>query len=108
MPCKSISFLKKVGLSVFCSFIFWSCENDIKDIKALTEKKGSVETIIDVQSFYSQQAKMKAKLTAPLLMKYNQVDTPSKFNTYFKITGMPVFFDSSVHKKPNFSKVISN
>ncbi len=76
MPCKSISFLKKVGLSVFCSFIFWSCENDVKDIKALTEKKGSVETIIDVQSFYSQQAKMKAKLTAPLLMKYNQVDTP--------------------------------
>lgn len=75
MPYKSISFLKKVALLGICSFVFWSCENDIKDIKALTDKKPTVETVIGVESYYSQQAKMKAKLTAPL-MKHYVVDSP--------------------------------
>jgi len=75
MPYKSISFFKKVALAGICSLLFWSCENDVKDIKALTEKKATVETVINVESYYSQQAKMKAKLTAPL-MKHYQVDSP--------------------------------
>lgn len=52
-----------------------ACENDIKDIKALTEKKTSVEEGIGIQSYLSQEAKVKAKLTAPLMKRF-QADSP--------------------------------
>lgn len=70
MPHKLFTFFKKVALSGILMLLFCSCENDIKDIKALTEKKTSVETVVGVVAYYSQQAKMKSKLTAPIMKRY--------------------------------------
>ncbi len=74
MPYISFTFLK-VALAGILIFIFYGCENKLEDVKALSEKKNSVETVIDVIAYYSQQAKMKSKLTAPI-MKHYLVDSP--------------------------------
>jgi LPS export ABC transporter protein LptC len=75
MPNKSMNSLTRVALSGIFLFLFSACENDIKDVKALTEKKISVETGIDIVAYYSQHAKVKSKLTAPLMKRY-QSDSP--------------------------------
>jgi len=50
-------------------FLISSCENDVKTIKELTENKVSKEEAINIQSFFSQDGKMKAKLTAPSMIR---------------------------------------
>jgi LPS export ABC transporter protein LptC len=52
-----------------------SCENKIEDIKELTDRTTSVERGIKIESFLSQSGKMKARLTAPLMNRY-QADSP--------------------------------
>lgn len=75
MPYKIVAFLKKVAFSGVFFFLCIACENNIEDVKALTEKKAIVETVTNVESYYSQQAKVKAKLTTQL-MKHYQTDSP--------------------------------
>lgn len=74
-----ISFLNyktiwKAVLTGSCFFIC-ACENDIKQVQALSGKKTSVEQAIDVTSYLSQAALVKAKLTSPLMLRI-QADTP--------------------------------
>ncbi|MBN9298741.1 MAG: LPS export ABC transporter periplasmic protein LptC [Filimonas sp.] len=57
------------ALSTGCFFIA-GCENDIKQVRALGQKTKDVEVITKVTSYLSQDAKMKAKLTAPLMTRY--------------------------------------
>jgi LPS export ABC transporter protein LptC len=57
-----------------CLF-FAACENDEKVLKSLQEKKITVEEVKGVESYLSQQGKMKAKLTAPLMNRY-MADSP--------------------------------
>lgn len=47
--------------------ILGACENDEKDIKVWTQNKPLIEKAIRVESYLSQEGKMKAKLTAPLM-----------------------------------------
>ena len=55
--------------------IFSSCENSLEEIRQLTEKKDAVEQALQVESYLSQGGVMKAKLTAPIMNRY-QTDTP--------------------------------
>jgi LPS export ABC transporter protein LptC len=57
-----------------CFFIY-SCENDMATVKNLGKKKIGVEEATNIESFLSQEGKMKAKLTAPFMLRY-QLDTP--------------------------------
>jgi LPS export ABC transporter protein LptC len=57
------------------SFTCFSCENDIKGIPSLRKKQVGVETGIDIESFYSVDAKVKARLTAPYMIQY-MADSP--------------------------------
>lgn len=67
--CNSLrSFLSLVLLA--CVFFMASCENDIKVVQALGEKKTGVEEGKKIESFLSQDGKMKARLTAPLMLRY--------------------------------------
>lgn len=63
------SLLAIVPCLVFTVFIISSCENDVKKIKALTEKKVMKDVATDIESYLSQDGKMKAKLTAPLMVR---------------------------------------
>jgi hypothetical protein len=51
------------------AFLFSSCENDVKQIKDLTEKKVMKEEAIKIEGYLSQEGKMKAKLKAPLMLR---------------------------------------
>jgi hypothetical protein len=53
---------------VGCCFLY-SCENDPRRIKELTEKITEVEEAKNIESYLSQDGMMKAKLTAPLMLR---------------------------------------
>jgi hypothetical protein len=50
--------------------LFFACENDIKSIPALRKKQIGIETGKDIESYYSVEAKVKAKLTSPYMVRY--------------------------------------
>ncbi len=56
-----------------CFFIF-SCENDIARVDALMKKKAAVEQGLVVTSYMSQDGIVKAKLTAPFMLRH-QIDS---------------------------------
>ncbi|MBE7172772.1 MAG: LPS export ABC transporter periplasmic protein LptC [Williamsia sp.] len=73
-------------------FLLSACENDMKEVNALTDKKTSVEEGYQIESYLSQSARMKAKLVAPLMRRY-QIDTPY---VEFPRTLHVDFFDDSL------------
>ena len=52
-----------------------SCENDVKQVDELFRQKITVEDFKSVTTYMSQSGKMKAKLTAPIMTRF-QADTP--------------------------------
>ncbi|TAF46621.1 MAG: LPS export ABC transporter periplasmic protein LptC [Sphingobacteriales bacterium] len=84
------------------SFILQSCKNDISHLKAVKlKRKITTETTLEAEMIYSDSAKVKAKLNAPILLN-NKTDTP-----YYEMPkGMQViFYDDSLKQS---SKVTSN
>src|ERR1035438_9197526 len=64
-----VSFL--ILLSLF------SCENDIKKVNMITSKtKSPSESATNIEILYSDSAKVKTKITAPIMNKYYDIDTP--------------------------------
>lgn len=74
MPLANIMNIKSIAALICCIFLF-SCENDEKQVEALTRKQITVDKATDIESFYSQDGKVKAKLTAPVMKNY-QTDSP--------------------------------
>jgi LPS export ABC transporter protein LptC len=65
------TFSKFIHAAAFisgCCFIY-GCENDVKKIKELTDNKVMREVATNIESFLSQEGKMKAKLKAPLMVR---------------------------------------
>jgi LPS export ABC transporter protein LptC len=62
--------------SIFITVFFNSCENDKKAVDALTKNVTLKEVATDVQTLFSQNGKMKANLTAPLMIKVPASDSP--------------------------------
>jgi LPS export ABC transporter protein LptC len=58
-----------------CFFIFSCKENDMQKVRDLNKKTVGVEVGKQIESFLSQEGKVKAKLMAPVMMRY-QTDTP--------------------------------
>ena len=81
-------FTKAVLLSCF---FMCACENDIRQVRALSAKKTSIERATDVESYFSQDAIVKAKLMSPLMLRI-QADTP---RTEFPKTLRVDFYDDS-------------
>ncbi len=61
-------------LLVSCFFVY-ACENNYNEVQNLGKPKINVEEGRQIESFLSQEGKVKAKLTAPLMLRY-QYDTP--------------------------------
>ena len=53
-----------------------SCENDANKVQAMFEKKLGVDKAINIESYMSQGGLMRAKLTAPVMYRYQ--DTSSR------------------------------
>ena len=62
-------FKAAVTLLSSCFFIV-ACENNINDVKALSNNNGGVDIGKDVLIYMSEGGKMNAKLTAPVMKKY--------------------------------------
>src|SRR5215213_7813681 len=56
-------------------FFLAACENDPGEIRKMTEKKTAVEEARNVETYMSQDAKIKAKLTAPYMLRYLAADS---------------------------------
>lgn len=55
---------------ITCCFFISACKNDVKQIDELTKKVIMKEEAYQVESYLSQSGNMKAKLTAPLMIRY--------------------------------------
>ncbi|MBV9989332.1 MAG: LPS export ABC transporter periplasmic protein LptC [Chitinophagaceae bacterium] len=58
-------------------FFMSACENDVNEVRALGQKKTGVDEGRNIDSYLSMNGRMKAHLTAPLLLRY-QGDSASK------------------------------
>lgn len=76
--------------------LFTACENDLSKVKQIELKqKEEVETTIGAQIIYSDSAKVKAKLTTPLLINHKSLKDPY----YDMPKGITVvFYDDSLHE----------
>ncbi len=55
-------------LGITTCVTFMACENNAETVKNLSKKKKMVDEAYRVESFYSQEGKMKARLTAPVML----------------------------------------
>ena len=79
-------------IAVFSAFLFQSCENDLKVVKAFSDPKKEPDiTMTNFETIYSDSARVKGKLTAPLLDRY---DSESKKYSEFP-KGLHVYFYSA-------------
>jgi LPS export ABC transporter protein LptC len=99
---------KIAAFFIGCFFMF-GCENDVNEIKELGKKKTGIEEGKNIVSFLSMGGKMKAKLTAPLLLRY-QGDSALK--SEFPNTLFVEFYNDSMKLestlKANYGRYIEN
>ncbi len=61
--------LLAAALLLSCCFVL-SCENDIREVDELLQKKVAVDEAVDVTSYMSQNGTLKAKLTSPFMLRH--------------------------------------
>jgi LPS export ABC transporter protein LptC len=82
--------------AIFCGCLFiYSCENDVNEVNKWNTKKVMVDEVYTAQIIFSQGGDLKAKLKAPLMLRY-QGDTVS---VEFPKTLHVDFFDSTGKKE---------
>ncbi len=69
-----------------------ACENNEQEIKALFKKKLGVDEAVNIESYMSQSGKMRAKLTAPLMLRYQDTSSRIELPNTLHVD----FFDSSL------------
>ncbi|MBC7903217.1 MAG: LPS export ABC transporter periplasmic protein LptC [Gemmatimonadaceae bacterium] len=67
---QNIFFVKIITALFLGCFALSSCENDEEEIKKLNQDRIALEEGRFIESYLSQGAKVKAKLTAPLMYRY--------------------------------------
>jgi LPS export ABC transporter protein LptC len=68
-PCFFRNSTIFAALITGCFFIS-GCENDLKKVDSLLQKKTGVEEAKQIESYLSEAGKVKAKLTSPLMRRY--------------------------------------
>lgn len=64
-----------LGCCLFFGLLLTACENRQEELDALSKTRIAVEEAKEVESYLSQGGKMKARLTAPVMNRY-QADSP--------------------------------
>jgi LPS export ABC transporter protein LptC len=91
-------FLKQAAIIFGCLFIF-GCENDPKVIQEMTEHKSTVDEARDVTTLLSQSGRMKARLLAPLMYRYQADTSFVEFPNTLKVD----FYDSTAKVESKLS-----
>ena len=68
------NFFYSAAFLTGCCFVC-GCENDVKQIDELTRNVASVDEGRNITSYLSQDGMMRAKLTAPLMIRVTSLDT---------------------------------
>lgn len=92
------NIIKPAAFFISCFFVC-ACENDMKEIKALSEDRAAVETGRDIETIFSIGGRLRAVLTAPVLNRHI-VDTSM---IVFPNSLHVVFFDSAKQKESDLS-----
>jgi LPS export ABC transporter protein LptC len=58
-----------IGISLLSCIILEGCENNVKDLPSFRKKHGGVEEGNDITIYYSVEAKVRSKLTAPYMLR---------------------------------------
>jgi LPS export ABC transporter protein LptC len=86
--------IKKSAALIMGCFFFMACENDLDVIRKMQEQKLSVDEVKNVTSYLSQGGRMKAKLTAPLMLRYfdsvPRVEFPNSLHVDFYNDSMQI------------------
>src|SRR5687767_308819 len=72
---KSSYYFSIAALVMSCFFVISSCENDPAQVDVFFKKKIAIEEAKKIESYLSQNGKVKAKLTSPYMLRY-QADSP--------------------------------
>lgn len=87
-----VNRIKLIWATVFCSCLFiYSCENTDEQIKALTSRRIGVEQAKNVVINYGAGGKVKAKLSAPLMLHYQDTVPYFEFTKHIHAD----FYDSN-------------
>ena len=94
MPSKKnntvTDFIRIAALCTGCFFI-GGCENDPKQIEALTKDKPLIEEAKNMEAYLSQAGIVKAKLKSPLMLHYEKDTSFAEFPKTLHVD----FFDST-------------
>lgn len=83
---------RNIASALLVAFLVSACVNDEKKVKALFEKKLGVDQAVNIESYMSQGGKMKAKLTAPLMLRYQDTSSRVELPNTLHVD----FFDSTL------------
>lgn len=88
-----VNILKSAACLAGC-FFFFGCENDLNKIREMQQSKLSVDEVKEVTSYLSTGGKLKAKLTAPFMLRYYdsvpRVEFPNTLHVDFYNDSMQV------------------
>lgn len=77
-----------------CLFLF-SCENDVNEVDNQFKKKTAVEEAYKVDAYLSGEGKMKARLTAPYMLRYQPANNDSPYIEFPRTLHVDFFDDST-------------
>lgn len=88
MPSKIFSIFHN-AIAILVVALFFSCENDLQEIKSLTEfSEEPTQTAKDIEILYSDSGYVQVRLKAPLLYYFESEDDP-----YFEFpSGIEMYF----------------
>lgn len=68
-------------LMLLLPVFFYACENDLKKVKQISSKEVNkpVQTTVSVDLIYSDSAKVKARLTAPIMLEHTATKTVKRY-----------------------------
>lgn len=87
---------KSAVLILGCLFV-WGCENTQRQLDEWKEKRETVEEARNIETLFSSGGRMKAKLTAPLMLRYSRDTVYVVFPNSLHM----IFFDSTGKKESN-------
>jgi LPS export ABC transporter protein LptC len=97
MIMNSVQHLQKLSIQmaalILCCFFVIGCENDLKKVDGLLQKKTGVEEARQIEAYMSEAGKTKAKLLAPLMLRY-MID--SSYMEFPKTLHVDFYNDSAV------------
>jgi LPS export ABC transporter protein LptC len=84
--------IRNITIILVLTSLISACENNEQEVKALFKKKLGVDEAINIEGYMSQSGKMRAKLTAPLMLRYQDTSSRVELPNTLHVD----FFDSTL------------